>query len=127
MFFSFLQYGIAVWGPTYPTYLQPLSILKKRLIKSMTYVPMLGHSNPLFRDLELLKLSDIDSLQLLSFVYDCVNHITSDYFSDYFRYVSNVPSICTRQAIRDDLFIERRNTTQYGIRPVSILWCKTME
>ena len=84
----------------------------------MTYSSVLDHSNPLFRDLELLKLSDILSLQLLSFVYDCVNHITPDYFSDYFRHVSDVHSICTRQAIRDHLFIERRRTTQCGIRSV---------
>ena len=75
---------------------------------------MLDHSKPLFRDLELLKLSDIHSLQLLSLVYDCVNHITPNYFSDYFRHVH---SICTRQVIRYDLFLQRRHT-QYGIRSV---------
>ena len=68
MFFSILQYGIAVWELTYPTYLQPFFILQKRILKAMTYSFLLDHSNPLFRDLELLKLSDIRSLQLLSFV-----------------------------------------------------------
>ena len=57
---------------------------------------MLDHSNPLFRDLELLKLSDIHSLQLLSFVHDCVNHITPDNFSDYFRHVSDAHFICAK-------------------------------
>ena len=84
----------------------------------MTYSSMLDHSNSLFRDLELLKLSDIHSLQLLSFAYYCVSHITPDYFIDYFRHVSDVHSICIRHAIRDDLFLERRHTTQYGIRSV---------
>ena len=76
----------------------------------MTYSFVLDHSNLLFKNLELLKLTDIHSLQLLSFVYDCVNHMTPDYFSDYFKHVSDVHSICTRQAIRDDLFLERRHT-----------------
>ena len=31
---------------------------------------------------------------------------------------SDVHSICTRQAIRDDLFLERRHTVQYRIRSV---------
>ena len=84
----------------------------------MTYSSVLDHSNPSFKDLELLKLSDIHSLQLLSFVYDCVSHMTLDDFSDYFKHVSDVHSICTRQAIRDDLFLERRHTIQYGIRSV---------
>ena len=42
--------------------------------------------------------------------------ITSNYFSDYFRHVSDVHSICIRQSIRDDLFLEKRHATQYGIR-----------
>ena len=42
--------------------------------------------------------------------------MTPDYFSDYFKYVSDVGSICTRQAIRDDLFLERRHTVHHGIR-----------
>ena len=84
----------------------------------MTYSSILDHSNPLFKDLELLKLSDIHSLQLVPFVYDCVSHMTPDYFSDYFKHVSDVHSIRTRQAIRDDLFLERRHTVQYGIRSV---------
>ena len=44
--------------------------------------------------------------------------MTPDYFSDYFKHVSDVHSIYTRQAIRDDLFLERRHTIQYGITSV---------
>ena len=44
--------------------------------------------------------------------------MTPDCFSDYFKHVSDVHSICTRQAITDDLFLERRHTVQYGIRSV---------
>ena len=90
----------------------------------MTYSSVLDHSNPLFKDLELLKLSDIRSLQLILFVYDCVNHMTPDCFSDYFKHVSDVHSICTRQAIRDDLFLEMRHTVQYGIRFVQYFGAK---
>ena len=111
MFFQFLQYGIAVWGLTYPTYLQlPLFILQKWQlwhivlcqITQIHYSAIWNHCN----------------YQLLLFVSDCVNHTTPDYFSDYFRHVSDVHSFCTRHAIRDDLFLERRHITQYGIRSV---------
>ena len=65
----------------------------------MTYSPMLDHSNPLFRDLELLKLSDIHSLWLLSFVYDCVNHMTPGYFSDLISsmFLIFIPSALDKQ------------------------------
>ena len=47
--------------------------------KAMTYGSMLDHSNPLFRDLELLKLTDIHSLQLLY----CQSYITPDLLELY--------------------------------------------
>ena len=56
---------------------------------------MLDYSNPLFRDPELLKLFDFYSLQILSFVYHCVSHITPDYFVDYYRML--IPSALDKQ------------------------------
>ena len=124
MFFPFLQHGITVWGLTLSYLPATLIYTLKRVLKAMIYSSMSDHSNPLFRDLELLKLSDIHSLQLLSFVYDYVNHMTPDYFSHYFKHVSDVHSICPRQAIRDDLFLERRHTIQYGIRSIQYFGAK---
>ena len=55
---SFLKYGITVWGQTYEAHREPIFKLRKaiRIISNQT-----SHSNssPLFKDLQLLRSSDI--------------------------------------------------------------------
>ena len=113
---------LALWDNSLGTYLSYLSETlihtSKKSNKGYDIHFYVRSLNPIFRDLELLNLCDSHSPQLLSLVYDCVNHITPDYFSDYFIHVSDVHSICTRQEKRDDLLLERKHITQYGIRSV---------
>ena len=35
--YPFLTYGLVVWGNTYPTNINPLFILQKRAVRTMTY------------------------------------------------------------------------------------------
>ena len=56
------------------------------------------HSNPIFSKLELLKVVDICQLQVLSFVFDCLNKIASVYFLDHFVQCSQVHNFNTRLA-----------------------------
>ena len=69
LIYTFLTYGIQVWGLTYPTYLKPVTTLQKRLLRIMTFSEPTSHSEPLLKSLNLLKFSDIIDLEILSFVY----------------------------------------------------------
>ena len=113
MFHSFLSYGIAVWGFKYKSYFQKLFVLEKKIIKVLTFNKQTAHSTPIFADIQLLKIDDICQLQLLTFVYDCLNKL-----SPLFVKCSQVHSYSTRLASRGDLFLERKNTFQYGIRSI---------
>ena len=73
---------------------------------------------PIFRNLELLTLADIHNLQVVSFVYQCVNGLSPSYFGDHFKTSSGTHAMGTRQATMGNLFLQRRNTDQYGIRSV---------
>ena len=115
---SFLSYGIAVWGFTYKSYFQKLFVLQKKIIKVMTSNKQTAHSTPIFANIQLLKIDDIRQLQLLTFVYDCLNKLAPTYFHHYFVKCSQVHSYSTRLASRGDLFLERKNTFQYGIRSI---------
>ena len=84
----------------------------------MAFKKQTEHSNPIFSKLELLKIEDIRQLQLLSFVFDCLNKIAPVYFHDYFVQCSQVQNFNTRLASRGDLFLERKNAFQYGIRSI---------
>ena len=75
-------------------------------------------SEPLFLKLGLLKLDDIFKLQLTSFVYTCISKLAPAVFDNYFNYISGIHDYSTRQAARGDIFVERKNTLQYGIKSV---------
>ena len=92
----------------------------------MTFNKITEHSDPIFARSEFLKIEDIRQLQLLSFIYDCLNKTAPIYFHDYFVSCSQLHHFNTRLASRGDLFLERKNTFQYGIRlieyNVATLW-----
>ena len=73
LFYSFLSYGVAVWGFTYKTYTQKILVLQKKIIKVMTFNEQNAHTTHIFASLEFFKFDDIRQLQLLSFVYSCQN------------------------------------------------------
>ena len=118
LFYSFLSYGVAVWGFTYKTYTQKILVLQKKIIKVMTFNKQNAHTTHIFASLEFLKFDDIRQLHLLSFVYDCQNKLAPIYFHDYFVQCSQVHHYSTRLASRGDLFLERKNTFQCGIRSI---------
>ena len=73
LFLSFLQYGLIVWGQTFASYIDPIFKLQKKAVRAISFQPRLSPSFPIFKDLKLLKLSEIFELRLLTFVYDSVN------------------------------------------------------
>ena len=87
-------------------------------MKVIAFNEMIVHSTPIFDSLQILRLNDVFQLQLASFVYECVNNLSPLYFRNYFTAVSFIHSIGTRQSKRGDLFVERKNTTQYRIRSI---------
>ena len=48
LIYPFLTYGIIIWGNTYPTTIQPLSVLQKKAVRIMTFSKFDEHSSPLF-------------------------------------------------------------------------------
>ena len=72
-------------------------------------------SAPIFKSLELLRLSDVFQHKLLTFVFETVNRISPSHFDDFFLLNSSVHKHNTRQASIGDLFLARKNTLQYGL------------
>ena len=55
----YLSYCSEIWGKTYITYINSLYLLQKKVVRTMSKVGGLDHTNELFVDLKLLKLSDL--------------------------------------------------------------------
>ena len=115
-----------MWGFIHKTYVQKILLLLKKIVRVMTFASKTDHSNPIFVNLEFLKIDGIRQLQSLSVVYDCQNKLAPVHFDDYFVPCSQVHRFSTRLASRSDLFLERKNTFQYGIRSIdftgAVLW-----
>ena len=124
IFLSFLNYGIIVWGLTFDTYLNPLFLLQKKILRCIKFQLPTAPSTPLFRLLNIVKLEDIFNLNVLTFVYKAMNKISSVYFHNYFTPDSSVHSFGTRQATRGDLFISFKRTTLYGLKTVKYFGSK---
>ena len=126
LFSSFLNYGITVWGLTYDSYLKPLSILQKKILRCIHFQPFSAPSAPIFHSSKLLTLKDILFVSILTFVYKAINNLSPTCFHDYFKPNSSVHRIGTRQATRGDLFLSLKKTTLYGLQTVqyfgSRLW-----
>ena len=71
--YPYLHYCIVVWGSTYKTNLRRLVSLQKRVIRIISKSTFDSHSDPIFKELELLKLSDIRQLELGKFMFS-LNH-----------------------------------------------------
>ena len=107
-----------MWGSTYPSLLDPITVLQKRILKIITFSEITAPSGPLFDSLQILKLNDLFQLQVASFVYECINSLAPIYFKNYFTSIHTVHGIGTRQAWKGDLYALRCNATQYGIRSI---------
>ena len=118
IFEPFLLYGLSVWGMTYPSFLERIYVLQKKVLKAITFSDITASSDPLFDRLQVLELADLFQVQILSFVYECVNKIAPSYFSGYFTSINMIQNIGTCQSKKGDLSALGCNTTKYGIRSI---------
>ena len=105
--------------------MNPVSVQQKKVIGTITFNDSFSPSEALFLKLGLLELDDIFMLQLASFFHACINKLAPPVFDNYFNYISNM--IRARQAARGDIFVERKNTVQYGIKSVRCAGTKSWD
>ena len=67
--YSYLQYCILVWSSTYPTHLRRLVLLQNCIVIVISKKGFEAHTDPLFKNLMILKLEDIYSLHLGKFMF----------------------------------------------------------
>ena len=66
IFVPFLSYGLSVWSLTYPSLLEPITVLQKKILRIMSFSEINAPSGPLFDRLRILKLNDMFQLQVAS-------------------------------------------------------------
>ena len=62
--YSYLTYGIILWGSAHDTYMSKLKITQKKIVRAITGAPYNAHSEPVFKLLNILKLTDLYKLHI---------------------------------------------------------------
>ena len=96
--YPYLHYCIIVWGSTYKTNLRRLVSLQKRVIRIISKSTFDSNSDPIFKELELLKLSDVRQLELGKLMFSFNRSLLPSKFNNYFSLNKQVHSYATRYA-----------------------------
>ena len=120
-----LSYGNIVWASTYPSNLQKLLIAQKKFVRLATFSNYLSPSAPLFKNLQIMSVYDINILQSCVFTYKYIqlSHLLPKSFHEFFTVNSQVHSYNTRQTDKLHPPFCRTTHTQFSFaHRGSILW-----
>ena len=67
--YPLIIYCNPIWSTTYPTYLTPLTLQLKKIVRIITNSSYLAHTSPLFKETKLLKLEDVTTLEIATLMY----------------------------------------------------------
>ena len=89
LIYPYLLYAIQVWGSAFAGHIK-IIILQKKVVRLITfqdkppgYNGPLASTDPLFKDLNILKIEDIYKLRTLQFNYYCLNGISPKQFKSW--------------------------------------------
>ena len=107
---SHIQFGITCWGFEWGR----LAKLQKKAVRIITNSKYNAHTELLFKDLHLLKITDIFDVQCMKFWYKFSNNTLPKYFRSMFQYNSSLYETETRNHDRMHVF----PTRTFGARNV---------
>ena len=81
LFLSYVNYGILLWGNN----IKRITKLQKFAVRAISNSRYNAHSDPLFKSLRLLKVSDIYELNLLKFHFKYKDDLLPKYFCNMFE------------------------------------------
>ena len=96
--YPFFTYCNHVRGSAYAISLKPLLLLQKRSVRIITFSGYCDHTDPLFYELGLLKISDIKKYVLDTFMYRWYTKQIPCLFNSLFQTVRDVYEYDTRQS-----------------------------
>ena len=117
IFYSYLLYGCLVWSYTSQNNIERLTKLQKRCTRLLTFSEFLAHTNPLYYQLQILKITDIFTFQKIIFMLETFKGTTPVELQNLFVSNKNIHSYATRS--RELLHFSKCNTTKYGLNSIS--------
>ena len=113
--YSYLQYFILVWSSTYPTYLRRLVLLQNGIVIVISKKGFDALTDPLFKNLMILKLEDIYSLHLGKFMFSVKNNSVPSSFSSSILRTNQVHGYNTRSSNRFYIRFCRNSMRKFSV------------
>ena len=92
----YIHYCNIVWGNCCKTKLDHILLLQKKAVRICSKAKYLSHTNILFNRLKVLKVHDINSLQIAIFMFKYNKEMLPPVFNGFFLYNNNIHSYPTR-------------------------------
>ena len=73
-----------VWGQCYPSCIERISLIQKKLVRIITCSPFRAHTEPLYFANKIMNASDINDYIIGIFIYECLYGNIPDIFRNYF-------------------------------------------
>ena len=135
--YPYLYYGNTIWANTYPTRLEPVIRLQKKVVRIITFSDFRRHSKPLIRKLAVLPLEEINNIATAIFTYKFFNNMLPITFNKFFQLNKELHEYNTRGSKKFHMKHGRTNYKKYTTRnkgchiwnklPIEILQSKTLQ
>ena len=121
LIYPFITYGLIIWGNVYSSTVKPLIILQKKVVRIITFSKFDAHSSSLFKQLNIIKLTDLVNLHVVLFMYKYHNNLLPPTFDNFFTPVCNVHSQNTRLASKLTYYQKQEQISVFSISDIKAL------
>ena len=95
-----LHYSLLTWGSSIKAK-HPLHLLQKKALRVITNNDYIAHTEPIYKELTILKLNDMFAVSVWKFYYKLMNGMLPPYFNFM---IPELPNTCNRYQLRKPLF-----------------------
>ena len=118
IFDSILRYAVQVWGQCRNQAVKEIEKLQNKAIRIMSFKGRNEPTNPLYKNLEIMKLKDILLYYNCLFAYDQINENLPENFKDFFLLTETQHNYNTRGTANKTILKTTINSTTYGLNSV---------
>ena len=101
--YPYMIYCNQVWGNNYPTIINKLVLIQKKLVRIITCSPYRAHTEPLMYANKILSPTDINTYLTGTFMYQCIHKDAPELFLNFFSTNSDYHDHDTRHS--EDLHV----------------------
>ena len=116
LIYPYFTYGNITWGANYKSNLDCLIKLQKKIIRVISNSGFKDHTEPLFRELHIMKFEFLNHFLTGLFMFKVMNNLLPPICQDLFIVNQSIHHYDTRQKHNIHIFHYRVNTSLFSIR-----------